>query len=540
MSQKQMDGLALQQWFHAGHEALTARAGRLDALNVFPVPDGDTGKNMQGTVASGIKEMESKASGHVGEVAQAFAKGLLMGARGNSGVILSQLFRGLAKTIAAQSTLDVKGWAEGLQAGVDLAYESVAKPVEGTLLTVAKEAADTARNRAGETEDLETLMEAVLASARTALQKTPDLLPVLKEAGVVDSGGQGLVYIYEGFLAALKGESPVTAEERRSNEMEPYHQVHMKAEDITFGYCTEFFVRRDASEYDEAPFRHRLSEYGDSLLVVSDEEWIKVHIHAEYPGEVLTLSQQYGELQDIKIENMRCQHSAIVQKNAANRQESARFGFVAVGSGAGVADLFRSAGVNEVIDGGQTMNPSTEEILEAVNRVDAEHVIVLPNNGNIMMAAQQAVQLSDISAEVVDAQTIPQGIAAMLAFDPSQDVEANLELMMQAAQQVKTGQVTYAVRDSSFSSRQIKEGDYIGIQDGEIRAASEDVTEVVQSLILQMVQEEDELLSVIYGEDVQEEQIEELADWLQTRFPDMETEYHEGKQPIYDFIFSVE
>lgn len=547
-----LDGSQLTQMILSGAHHLANNAEKIDSLNVFPVPDGDTGTNMNLSMTSGVQEVKRIHSDDASEVANALAKGLLMGARGNSGVILSQIFRGFAKGTEKKETLNAKDFAQAFEAGVSAAYKAVMKPVEGTILTVAKDAAKVAVEEAKAEDDIIVLMEKILLEAKASLKRTPDLLPVLKEVGVVDSGGQGLVTIYEGFLAALKGEKlpedPIVEMEDLVNaEHHKITQDFMDTSEIVYGYCTEFMVKFEQDKlqekpYDEEEFRGALSELGDSLLVISDDEVVKVHVHSERPGDCLTLGQQYGSLIDIKIENMREQHSAIVnQKEEIEKpQEKAKYGIVTVAMGNGLKTLFESLGVTVVIEGGQTMNPSTQDIAEAIQKANAENVIVLPNNKNIQMAAEQAAELADANVAVVPTRTIPQGISALLEYDPDRDLEDNKADMEEAIQEVKTGQITYAVRDTQIDGITIEKDHYMGLKDGDIVGSHENKQEAVKLLLNELITEDDEILTILYGEDVTEEEVAEIEAFVEENFADIEIEIHNGEQPIYSYIFSVE
>jgi uncharacterized protein len=545
-----IDGTTLSQMILSGATHLSNRSKIIDSLNVFPVPDGDTGTNMNLTMTSGANEVRKVTDNHVGVVGEHLAKGLLMGARGNSGVILSQLFRGFSKSIKEKETLNKYDLVDAFLAGVETAYKAVMKPVEGTILTVAKDAANAGKQAVNKVDDLVQLMEIIVAEAKASLKRTPDLLPVLKEVGVVDSGGQGLVTVYEGFLASLKGEAlPEQTEEAAISVEDEHHKMHqdfMDTSEIEFGYCTEFMVKLDQEKLKEYPFeetayRNALSQHGDSLLVVSDDEIVKVHIHTEYPGNVLTYSQRYGSLINLKIENMREQHSAIVNEKKDEVREESEFGIVTVAMGDGIKKLFESLGATEVIEGGQTMNPSTQDIVEAINRTNAKKVFVLPNNKNIIMAAEQAVELADREVIVIPTKTVPQGMSALLMFHPEQPKEVNKEAMIEAAQAVKTGQVTYAVRDTQIDGMTIEKGNFMGIADGKITATNKDKIEVMKELLTAMIDEEnDEIVTILQGEDGTEEEVEFIQNFLEENFEDLEVEVHKGNQPIYSFIFSVE
>lgn len=544
-------GPELARMLKQGASTLQKHSKEVDALNVFPVPDGDTGTNMSLTIRSGVEHLQE--NGDAGETAKHFSKGLLMGARGNSGVILSQLFRGFAKSMEKKAELRTPDVAEAFEQGVDAAYRAVMKPVEGTILTVAREASLAMKKEHNASElALEEWMRRFLKAAKKALAYTPEQLPVLKEVGVVDSGGQGLVHIYEGMLHALTGQEEEEGESVPSLDQLVKLEHHKDpaaqggAQAITYGYCTEVMVRFADSEasFQEEAFREELSAHGDSLLVVCDEELLKVHIHAEEPGKILEKSQRYGELIHIKIENMREQNRALQQDAPAERPEAsaslAPYGFVTVTTGDGVASLFESLGVQEVVRGGQSMNPSTEDLLEAVSRVQAEHVFLLPNNGNIVMAAEQAADISDKQVTVIPTKTVPQGLAGMLAFDETKDAEANKEAMKEATRHVKSGQITHAVRETSIEGKKIQEGDFMGIWEKDIVTVHQEMKQAFQGLLAQMVDSESEIITLISGEDVSEKLADELAAELEQAYPDVEIETHTGGQPLYQYIVSVE
>ena len=554
MSITTLDGNKFADMIIKAANHLAANAKMVDALNVFPVPDGDTGTNMNLSLTSGAKEVQKNKQSHIGKVAQALSKGLLMGARGNSGVILSQLFRGFAKDIENKSQLNAREFAHAFEAGVDMAYKAVMKPVEGTILTVAKDSARKAVETAKLEKDIVVIMEAIVKEAKASLQRTPDLLPVLKEVGVVDSGGQGLVCVYEGFLASLKGEElpetvtiEATMEELVKAEHHQSVQGFMDTEDIEFGYCTEFMVRfeKDRKAFSEDKFKDDLSKYGDSLLVIADDQVVKVHIHSEQPGEVLTYGQQYGSLINIKIENMRGQHSNILHGESSHlpipeRKEKQPYAIIAVSMGAGIAELFKSIGVTEVIEGGQTMNPSTEDIMKAIERTNAEKIIILPNNKNIIMAAEQAAEIAEEEVVVIPSKTVPQGLVAMLAFNESLSLDENIENMNEALLEVKTGQVTHAVRDTNIDGLKINKDDYMGIFDGDIVVVDKNVINTAKELLQKMIDDDSEIVTILYGEDVENEIVDQLVEFIEEKFSDVEVEVHEGNQPLYPFIFSVE
>ncbi len=554
MSITTLDGTRFAEMILQGANNLSKNAKYVDALNVFPVPDGDTGTNMNLSMTSGAKEVRSNPSAHIGKVGVALSKGLLMGARGNSGVILSQLFRGFSKAIETKSTINSVEFAAALQAGVDTAYKAVMKPVEGTILTVAKDAAKAAVLAAENEPSIDKLMEITLKEAEKSLKRTPELLPVLKEVGVVDSGGQGLVFVYAGFLAVLKGEQlSNTVELPSMDELvnAEHHkgvQGHINTEDIEFGYCTEFMVRFEEGKtpFNEEKFRNDLSQFGDSLLVIADDELAKVHIHAEYPGEVLSYGQKYGNLINMKIENMRKQHTDIVGEKQQTIEkeletaEKSKYGFVTVTMGKGIAELFKSIGANVVIEGGQTMNPSTEDIVQAIHDANAENVIILPNNSNIVMAARQAASVvEDVHVIVIPSKTVPQGMASLLAFNPTAEPESVENTLNEALKSVKSGQITYAVRDTNIDGLDISKGDFMGILDGKIIITDHNQLDASKKLLNEMIKDE-EILTIIQGQDATDEEVNQLIAFVEEQFEDIEVEVHKGEQPLYSYIFSVE
>ena len=547
-----------QAMVQAGAERLDKNAEYVNSLNVFPVPDGDTGTNMNLSMTSGAEAVSSSLSESVGELAQVLSKGLLMGARGNSGVILSQLFRGFSKQIPDVVELNAQDLAAAFTHGVETAYKAVMKPVEGTILTVSREAAKAGEKKAKETDDCVEVMEAVVKGAKKSLDRTPDLLPVLKEVGVVDSGGQGLLFIYEGFLEVLSGkivENPVyqpnAAQMTEMVNAEHHRSVagHVATEDITFGYCTEIMVKIGEgetvdSEFDYDTFRNYLNDLGDSLLVVADDEIIKVHVHTERPGEVMNYGQKFGSLVKIKVDNMRLQHDTILENEktapVSEKQPAKPFGVIAIAAGEGVQELFRSLGANYIISGGQTMNPSTEDILKAIDEVNAENVVILPNNKNIFMAADQAAEVSDIPVAVVPSKTISQGMTAMLGYNDQLSLDDNKEAMIAMLDEVKSGQVTTAVRDTTIDGIEIKEGHYIGMLEGKIVVCQSELVATSISTLEKMIDEDSEIVTIIIGEDGNAEDAEALEAAILNIDSDLEVEIHEGGQPVYPYLFSVE
>ncbi|WP_025720112.1 DAK2 domain-containing protein [Paenibacillus sp. 1-18] len=593
MSNRSLNGTDFTAMVLAGAEQLQQHAEHVNSLNVFPVPDGDTGTNMNLTMSAGVTELKRGNSSSIGVMSGILSKGLLMGARGNSGVILSQLFRGFSRYAAPYEELNTLQFASALQSGVDAAYKAVVKPVEGTILTVAKEAAKHAVFFSRRTNDITELMEEVLAKAKDTLAMTQDMLPVLKQVGVVDSGGQGLVYIYEGFMqylesglvtaTAAKGDkarpafAPQVAERPTATVVAPSPdapisaQAKLETDNIEFLYDMEFFINRKLGEaqgtaFDEEAFRKALSVDGDSIIVISDDDVIKVHVHSKAPGEVLNLALRYGEITQIRILNMREQHRDLLsagmdgapepewfaeipaepvreeEPSVLPAHELAPFGFIAVASGEGIADIFKSLGVDVVLSGGQTMNPSTEDFVNAARSIAAQHIFILPNNSNIILAAEQARELLEMErlVSVIPSKTIPQGIAAAFAFQEEEAFEANQDNMQEAVSRVKSGQVTHAVRDTTLDDLHIMAGHYIGIQDSKIVATEEHLIATSRLLLTKMLVSGDEIVTILTGSDAKQEDTDQLVAWLQEHYSDAEVEVHEGGQPIYPYLFSVE
>lgn len=547
---KNINSATFIQMVKMGANHLENNRELINTLNVFPVPDGDTGTNMNLSLSSGVQEITKKEELDLNTALTSFVRGLLMGARGNSGVILSQLFRGFAEQLKHKTELSGADLAEGLVSGVETAYQSVTEPVEGTILTVAKDAANKAKSLDTSSLDVIEVMEEVVAEAKASLNRTPDLLPVLKEVGVVDSGGKGLVVIYEGFLAALKGEAlPENDNMDMTTLVDLEHERSVQSfidkDSIEYGYCTEFFVEFDDTKmknnpFNEAAFRSELSEYGDSLLVATDEDFVKIHIHTEYPGKVMTIGQKYGDLSKIDIENMRLQYENIVEEEQVDKQVEKEFGIVTVAMGEGLKEMFASIGATTIIEGGQTMNPSTEDLLQAVENTNATYTYIVPNNKNIVMAAEQVKSLTDKEVIIIPSRTIPQGISALFSFDGGQSKEENTESMLEAMEDVKTGSVTYAIRDTVINDIEIKKDSYMGMNDGSIVATDHEKINATINLLTKMIDEDDELVTVFYGEDVKEADIEALEEFATEELDDVEVEFYAGNQPIYSFIIMVE
>lgn len=545
-----------QDMVRIGAHRLTKNAEFVNSLNVFPVPDGDTGTNMGLSFGSGAKAVNESNATNVGELAQSLAKGLLMGARGNSGVITSQLFRGFASSVAGKEALTAQDLTAALMSGVETAYKAVMKPVEGTILTVAREAARAANKQSKETTDAVVILQAVVAAAKKALAKTPDLLPVLKEVGVVDSGGQGLVFIYEGFLEGLSGEvaDDDTYQPDGSEMDEMVNAMHHQSvqsqiatEDITFGYCTEMMVGLGqdgaTAKFDYEEFRNHLDGLGDSLLVVNDDEVVKVHVHTEHPGTVLAYGHEYGSMLKIKIDNMRLQHETILeqdQANGAEAQEPIDFGIIAIASGKGVGTLFKSLGATTILNGGQTMNPSTQDILDAIKSANAKQALILPNNGNIILAAQEAAKVADIPVAIVPSKTISQGMTSLLSFNPDNSLADNEAQMTAGLKDVISGQVTQSIRDTTIDGLTIKKDDYMGIIDGKIKVTASERQTATVDMIKAMLDDDSEIVTILIGEGGTRQEAQAIADAVMAIDDELEVELHDGGQPVYPYLVSVE
>ena len=546
-----IDGNLLKLLITNGTIALRNDHQRINELNVFPVPDGDTGSNMQSTMMSGVKAIGALEDESVEKVAKVLSRGLLMGARGNSGVILSQLFSGFAKVFKGKETATVPEFVEGLARGVKQAYGAVINPVEGTILTVAREAAEVASAKVKEDSGLQDILNIYIKEAYESLDRTPDLLPVLKDAGVIDSGGAGFNVIIDGILWALEGQ---ILEDAKFNTVASVSQeIGSYDQDDIFGYCTEFIVQlKDGNKFNKDKFIKRISRFGDSLVVVSDEEICKVHIHTQTPGDVLNFGQQFGNFATLKIENMSLQHSETLlhtdeegescgHDHGTYVKPKTKYGIITVVNGKGLKATFKEMGVSVIIDGGQTMNPSTEDFINAVENLNCDHVIIIPNNGNVLLSAQHAAKyIKDRSVSVLEAKTIAQGYASLTMFDANQELEENLKEMQELINNVKTGEVTYAVRDTDFKGVQIKKDEFIGIANGEIVTSNVERIETVCNLVEQLVDEDSEIVTIMYGETVTPKELEELSLKIDTHYPDVEVEVIEGNQDIYSYIIAVE
>lgn len=552
-----IDAAMLKKCFLAGAANLEAKKEIINELNVFPVPDGDTGTNMTMTILSAAKEVSSISSPTFENLSKAISGGSLRGARGNSGVILSQLFRGFTKEIKTVTVIDAEVLARAFQKATETAYKAVMKPKEGTILTVAKGLADKMNELAGENGDLEEILGQVIEHGRYVLSQTPEMLPVLKEAGVVDSGGQGLIEVISGAYDCLLGKEIDLTAALGSGTTAKLEADAVEA-DIKFGYCTEFIINieKKFDNGDELNFKAYLESIGDSIVVVADDEIVKVHVHTNDPGLAIQKALTYGSLSKMKIDNMREEHKeklikeaekAEAEKKAAEEaakkpaEPKKRYGFISVSAGAGLSEIFEGLGVDVVIEGGQTMNPSTEDMLNAIDKVNAENVFILPNNSNIILAANQAQSIvTDKNVYVVPSKTIPQGITALINFDETANAESNFENMSSEMKNVKTGQVTYAVRDTSMDGKEIKQNDIMGIGDKTILSVGKDIESTTIDMLSQLIDDDSELISVYYGEDVTEEQVNSLTAKLEEAYPDLDLEVHSGGQPIYYYIVSVE
>lgn len=548
---EKINGLVLAEMIDLGSKNLAKNAEKINALNVFPVPDGDTGTNMNLSMSSGAKETAANVVENIGELGKSFSKGLLMGARGNSGVILSQLFRGMSQHIADKKEVNAKEFAEAIQNGVSIAYKAIIKPVEGTILTVAREAAEAGLKAAENTTSVVEVMEAIYAEAQASLKRTPELLPILKEVGVVDSGGQGLVCVYQGFVAALKGEKIEGLEAVETNivdmQFEDDHDMDfMSPEDIVYGFCTEFTVRLDKEkkEFNEDKFREDMSKFGDSLLVISDSEYVKIHVHTETPGDVFNYGQQYGELIKIKSDNMREQHREVLRKQEAKQattpKELKEQAMISISMGAGLSKVLTSMGVDYIVEGGQTMNPSTEDIMKAIKEVNAKNIFIFPNNKNIQLAAKQAAELAEENVFVVESKTAPQGLAAVMVFNPQAAAEENFANMQEVLSTVSTLEVTHAVRDTNIEGVEIKKDEFMGIKDGKIVVSNLSLNKVLEELLEKSLDEDSEIVTLYLGEESTEEYTDFLEQLIEEKYPDVEVELIESGQPVYPYIIGVE
>ena len=551
MANKKIDGMMLKEMFSSGAALLTQNRESVDALNVFPVPDGDTGSNMSQTITAAIKEMNAKRYTSAADVADAVARGALKGARGNSGVILSQILRGIARGLAGHEDVDCALMIQAVRQGANTAYKAVMKPKEGTILTVIRVIAEDLERGGSKCETLEELFKMLLLSGDAILKKTPEMLPVLKQAGVVDSGGMGLMVIFRGMYAALTGETVEIEESSSAAASMPGEYVDdhgdLRVEDITFGYCTEFIVshpRPDMKESEVVRLRKRLEKIGDCVLVISDLSVVKVHVHTNDPGKAMQYALELGELDAIKVDNMFEEaREREAKRQAAAEAEAAKlkdYGIVAVALGEGIDRIFQDLMVDQIVDGGQTMNPSIQDLAQAVEATHARNVFILPNNTNIILAAQQASELTEKNVIVLPTKSVPMGISAMLAFSADMGVEENTEAMTEAAENVHTASITYAVRDTTYEGKEIHQGDIMGMIDNKLSVLGNEVHQVGLDIAEKMVNEDTDLITIYYGSDVAEEDAQKLCDALAEKYDDCDVELQYGGQPLYYYLIAVE
>ena len=551
MANKKVSGTLFKKMINNGAVNLKNNHKEIDHLNVFPVPDGDTGTNMQMTMMAGIKEVNNSNTDSIQDISKILSRGLLMGARGNSGVILSQFFRGLYNEISKidSDSANVDDFIKALVGGYQMSYRAVMDPVEGTILTVVRESAEKVLKERENLHSIEEVLKVYLKQAQETLIRTPELLPVLKEAGVVDSGGAGFIKIIEGWVSALEGQEIV--ENYVEDVVEEQNFDHIGAHqlgdiEIKYGYCTEFIVKLfDYESFDEKFMREPLSQMGDSLVVVTDEDLLKIHVHTNQPGVALTLAQKYGDLQTIKIDNMRNQHTSIMnheeKEKTTKPKNKSKYAIIAVAAGAGIKDAFLELGVDYVIEGGQTMNPSAEDFVKAIEKLNAENIIILPNNSNIILTAEQTKNLlPELNIRVVKSKNIGQGYSSLIAFDPTIEIDDNVLEMMDAIGRMKSGEVTFAIRDTELGGVKITKDDFIGISSGEIKVSTASKVETTEELIKLIVDEESEIATIFFGKDATEDEVDEIVAFLNKLNPDIEIELIDGKQEIYSFIIAVE
>ncbi|HJF46932.1 MAG TPA: DAK2 domain-containing protein [Limosilactobacillus oris] len=569
MAVTEITNLEFGKMVQAAADKLNQQADFINSLNVFPVPDGDTGTNMASSMASGAKYERETASDNVGDLSGALAKGLLMGARGNSGVILSQIFRGFAKAAAGKQTLNAQDFVDAYANGAKVAYKAVMKPTEGTILTVVRESAQAGLNKVKQTEDLVEIVNAIYEASKAALQKTPELLPVLKEVGVVDSGGQGLVDVLEAFDESLSGKEVAKSADYKPDQAEVDEMVNamdhqsvqgkLDPADIKYTYCTQMLVRlgkgkKVTKKFDYDTFYNYLAKLGDSLLVLNDDQVVRVHVHTEHPGQVLSWGQEFGDLQTIEIHNMVWQQEEIMEHDdegdaaasdeqvsqPAETEPAPETAVIAVASGDGVIKLLKSLGVTHIISGGQTMNPSTQDIVDAINQSGAKQALVLPDNGNIFMTAEQAAEVAEIPTRVVHAKTIAQAMSALLDYNPEADLATNQESMEANIGNVASGEVTHAVRDTTIDGQEIKKNDYLGIVDGKIVETNPDLEETAIEMVKKMLDEDSEIVTILYGEDGTEETAQAIKAAVEEVDDELDIQIYEGGQPVYPYLISVE
>lgn len=543
MSNKEINGLLFKKIVTNGAIKLKNHYKEIDHLNVFPVPDGDTGTNMQMTMMSGVKEIKISNSESIVEISKALSRGLLMGARGNSGVILSQFFRGIYSGLSKleKNFATVSEFIDALVSGYQMAYRAVMEPVEGTILTVVRESAERVLRDKEKFNSIKDVLECYLTQANITLEKTPELLPVLKEAGVVDSGGAGLIKIVEGMILAL--EDKILNENEKIEESSDYHGAHNLGEvEITYGYCTEFIIKlRDHEKFNQSDLRDPLTKLGDSLVFVQDEDLLKVHIHTDEPGIAITLGQKYGDLQTLKADNMRLQNQEILSKKDEPTKELKDYAILSVCSGEGIKQIFKDLGVDNVIDGGQSMNPSTEDFIKSIEKVFANNIIIFPNNKNIIMSAKQTQELlPEKNIHVVETKSISQGYAAMIAFDPTMKINENLDVMNEVIENMSYGSITSSIRDTNLDGLEIKKDDYISLLNGKIISSNSDLTETGKVLLKKMIKPDSEILTIFVGNNTNKKTLETFKTYVRTFNSDVEIESIDGKQDIYFYLFAVE
>ena len=559
---KTINGQMLKQMFISGGNNLYNHYPEVDALNVFPVPDGDTGMNMNLTMTSGAKEIQNRSDSDIYEIAKAFSRGLLMGARGNSGVITSQIFRGFAQGLEGKSEVNAVELSDAWQKGVEIAYKAVIRPVEGTILTVVRESSQYLHDNVKSSTSIEKAMELLITEGYESLKRTPELLPILKEVGVIDSGGRGLLYIYEGMKAALEDNFIERSQATATEAENPIVAAGASMEDEEFGYCTEFIMSLGPDSvkkpFNEKRFTNILSSHGNSLVVVRDEDIVKVHVHTLTPGNILNYAQQFGEFLKLKIENMTEQHHALAtgalkedevhedlipEEPEEENKEKTDYALIAVSSGDGIDEFFREVGISEIVKGGQTMNPSSQDFVDAIKHANARNIFIFPNNSNIVMAASQAADMvedEDVNVYVIPSKTIPQGISASIMFNSELSPEDNFEEMKAALSNVKSGEVTFAIRDSEINGVKVNKDDFIGIMEKEIVADDKDKISVLKALLEKMINDESSLITLIVGQDVKEEEIEEIQSYIAETYPDLDLDFHIGLQPVYSFLVGIE
>ena len=559
---KTINGQMLKQMLISGGNNLYNHYPEVDALNVFPVPDGDTGMNMNLTMTSGAKEIQNRSDSDIYEIAKAFSRGLLMGARGNSGVITSQIFRGFAQGLEGKSEVNAQEFSDAWQKGVEVAYKAVIRPVEGTILTVVRESSQYLHDNVKPTLTIDKAMELLIKEAHESLKRTPELLPILKEVGVIDSGGAGLIYIFEGMREAINDNFIERSQATATEEDNPIVAAGASMEDEEFGYCTEFIMSLGPDSvkkpFNEKRFTNILSSHGNSLVVVRDEDIVKVHVHTLNPGNILNYAQQFGEFLKLKIENMTEQHHALAtgalkedevhedlvpEPEEEQPKERTEYAMIAVSSGDGIDEFFQEIGVSEIVKGGQTMNPSSQDFLAAIKHANARNIFIFPNNSNIVMAASQACEMvedEDTNVYVIPSKTIPQGISASIMFNSEASPEDNFEEMKAALSNVKSGEVTFAIRDSEINGVKVKKDDFIGIMEKEIVSDDKNKIAVLKALLDKMITDESSLITLLVGEGVSEEEVEEIRSYIEENFSDLDLDLRMGNQPVYSFLVGVE